>query len=224
MFENIYHQQIKGIGFAMTMSALACWSSISSAVDDIDHSTMDHSKHSGDEHAHHRAMVNQEGYVRRQSSYQLPDVTLVDQSGNRISSLKLLGEDAPVMLNFIFTTCTTICPVLSATFSQVHKEYGAELKGVRMISVTIDPEHDTPARLKEYAQRFHAPDDWIFLTGDLEAILEIQNAFDAYRGDKMSHIPLTFLRLSSDAPWVRLEGFPGANDLLKEYRLMASYE
>ena len=224
--ENSF-KALKVIGFTMTMSALACWTTTAVAADDIDHSKMDHSmmdhsQHSGDEHAQHRAMMNQEGYERKQASYQTPDVTLIDQNGKNISMVELLGGDDPLMLNFIFTSCTTICPVLTATFSQVQKEYGAELNGVKMISISIDPEYDTPARLKEYAQRFHAPDDWTFLTGDLEEVIEVMGAFDAYRGDKMNHIPLTFVRLSADTSWVRLEGFPGANDLLKEYKLMVS--
>jgi protein SCO1 len=167
-------------------------------------------------------MMNQAGYERREASYRVPDVTLIDHSGKRVSVAKLLNGDEPVMLNFIFTSCTTICPVLSATFSQVQKEYGSDLDGVKMISISIDPEYDTPARLQEYAERFNAPEGWIFLTGELDDVTRILTAFDAYRGDKMNHVPLTFVRVSANAPWVRLEGFPGANDLLREYRLSVS--
>lgn len=210
---------LKVIGLTMTMSTFACWATTAAAADEIDHSKMDHSMM---DHSQHMAMMNQEGYERKQASYQAPDVTLIDQNGKNVSMLELLGGDDPLMLNFIFTTCTTICPVLSATFSQLQKEYGAELDGVKMISISIDPEHDTPARMKQYAQRFHAPEEWTFLTGDLDTVVQVQSAFDAYRGDKMSHVPLTFLRISAGESWVRLEGFPGAKDLLKEYRLMAS--
>ena len=210
---------LKVIGLTMTMSTFACWATTAAAADEIDHSKMDHSMM---DHSQHMAMMNQEGYERKQASYQAPDVTLIDQNGKNISMLELLGGDDPLMLNFIFTTCTTICPVLSATFSQLQKEYGSELDGVKMISISIDPEHDTPARMKQYAQRFHAPEEWTFLTGDLDTVVQVQSAFDAYRGDKMSHVPLTFLRISAGESWVRLEGFPGAKDLLKEYRLMAS--
>ena len=228
MLIDKYYKMFKVIGFVVAMTTLGCWATTVTAIDNIDHSNMDHSmmdhsQHNGDEHARHRAMMNQEGFERKQASYQLPDVTLIDQSGKKVSTVELLGGDDPLMLNFIFTSCTTICPVLSATFSQLQKKYGSEINGVRMISMTIDPEYDTPEKLREYAQRFHARTGWTFLTGDRDDIVVVLKAFDAYRRDKMNHIPLTFLRHSTDTSWVRLEGFPGANDLLKEYRLMVAH-
>lgn len=188
----------------------------------MDHSMMDHSQHGSDEHAQHRAMMDQKGYSRKEVSYQLPDVMLIDQNGNKMSVAALFDGNSDVILNFIFTSCTTICPVLSATFSQMKIKYSAELNGVKMVSISIDPEYDTPDRLKEYAQRFHAQDDWTFLTGDLAAVMKVLNAFNAYRGDKMSHVPLTFLRKSSASSWIRLEGFASASELLKEYRIIGN--
>ena len=87
-----------------------------------------------------------------------------------------------------------------------------------MISITIDPEYDTSARLQAYAARYHAGPQWQFLTGNREDIVAVQKAFDAYRGTKMNHEPLTFLRASVDAPWVRLNGLASAADVVKEYR------
>jgi protein SCO1/2 len=87
-----------------------------------------------------------------------------------------------------------------------------------MVSISIDPEYDTPARLQNYAKRYKAGPEWQFLTGDLDTIMAVQQAFDAYRGDKMSHEPLTFLRASPRGPWVRIEGFASASELVREYR------
>lgn len=122
------------------------------------------------------------------------------------------------MLNFIFTTCTTVCPVMSATFSQAQGKLGK----VRMISISIDPEHDTPSRLKEYAKRFEAGPQWSMLTGSLENSIAVQRAFDIYRGDKMNHEPVTFMRKEPDQPWVRINGFISADDLVREYEKLAS--
>jgi len=122
-----------------------------------------------------------------------------------------------VMLNFIFTTCTTICPVLSASFTQTQKTLGPDASNVRMISISIDPEHDTPAKLREYAQRFQARAGWTFLTGDRDDIVAVLKAFDAYRRDKMNHIPLTLMRAAQQAGWIRMEGFASAGDLVREY-------
>ena len=128
----------------------------------------------------------------------------------------------PVALNFIFTTCTTICPVLSATFSQAQEDLQEQSTPPIMISVSIDPDHDTPERLADYAKSFHAGPGWLFLTGSKGSLLEIQKSFDAYRGDKLNHVPLTFLRASPNSSWVRLEGFTSARELNEEYEELIS--
>ena len=171
-----------------------------------------------DPHAHHRHMMKSKTYSRSLHHYQLPDLALVDMAGEKTTLLNEINRGQPVMLNFIFTTCTTICPVLSATFSQVEQQLGVERDQVRMVSITIDPEYDTPARLRAYAARYDAGPQWQFLTGKLEDIVAIQKAFEAYRGTKMNHEPLTFLRASAQAPWLRLNGLASAADVTKEYR------
>jgi protein SCO1/2 len=142
----------------------------------------------------------------------------VDQRGRSVRLASLLGAEQPLMLNFIFTSCTTICPVSLATFGAVREQLGSEAGGVRFVSISIDPEHDTPARLLEYAHRQGVGDSWHFLTGDSWSVRRVQEAFGAYRGDKASHAPLILLRASPEKPWLRIEGFPSASDLVREYR------
>jgi protein SCO1/2 len=127
-------------------------------------------------------------------------------------------------LNFIFTTCTTICPVLSASFSQLQEALGTEADEVRMVSISIDPEYDSPDRLREYAKRFHAGESWLFYTGNLSDIVTVQKAFDVYRGDKMNHPPVSFMRGRPDSPWIRFEGFASIEDLMHEYRTLVSQQ
>ncbi len=171
-----------------------------------------------DPHAHHRHMMHRKGYSRSVHDYRLPDLDLVGLDGNKTSLAQEVNCGKPVMLNFVFTTCTTICPVLSASFTQVQQEMGPEIEGVRMISITIDPEYDTPERLRAYAKRFEAGPQWQFLTGDLADIVVTQKAFDAYRGSKMNHEPVTFLRVADNEPWVRLNGIASASDIVQEYQ------
>ena len=87
------------------------------------------------------------------------------------------------MLNFIFTTCTTICLALSAIFSRAQRELGGEANNVRMISITIDAEQDTRI-IEKYADHFNARPGWQFLTGARLDIVATQKAFDADRGTK----------------------------------------
>jgi protein SCO1/2 len=176
------------------------------------------------EHHHHHAMADSSSYQRVSASYDIPDVRLVDTGGVKIPLRELLGGDEPVMLNFIFTSCTAICPVMSATFRQVQEQLGDERSKVRMVSISIDPENDTPARLKEYASRFAAGPQWRMLTGSVEDSIAVQRAFASYRGDKMSHAPATFLRVGGPGtPWVRLDGMASASDIIQEYRNLAAH-
>lgn len=173
------------------------------------------------EHHHHDMAASGGSYKRSIGYYRMPDVKLTDSNGKQVSLRSTLDADSPVMLNFIFTTCTAICPVMSSTFSSVQEKLGPEHK-VRMISVSIDPEHDSPARLSAYAKKFGAGAQWSMLTGSVESSIAVQRAFDAYLGDKMNHRPITFIRKGPGGPWLRIDGLASADDLLREYQKFAS--
>jgi protein SCO1/2 len=150
--------------------------------------------------------------------YRVPDIALTRDDGTSVRFRKELDDGQPVILNFIFTSCAAICPVMSQTFARIQRRLGDEREAVHLVSVSIDPEQDTPARLREYAKKLDAGPRWSFYTGTHEATVLLQRAFDAYRGDKMNHVPVTFLRVAPDQPWVRLEGFASADDVVQEYR------
>ncbi len=212
------HQPILAIVALLAGIAIASTSSFAS--NDADrYQAMDH--HHAMEHHHQHAMSGS-GYKRSVASYQIPDVKLLDEKGHEVALANSLGADKPVLLNFIFTTCTTICPAMSATFSQVQTRLGEEGGSVRMVSISIDPEHDSPTQLSAYAKRFEAGPQWSMLTGKLEDSIAVQRAFDVYRGDKMNHEPVTFMRKGADQPWVRIDGFASADELLREYRGLAT--
>lgn len=172
-----------------------------------------------DEHAHHHHQQMPEGpYQMSIQEYVLPDVALVRADGTEVHFPADIDDGRPVVLNFIFTTCTAICPVLSQTFAAFQKQLGDKVSQVHMVSVSIDPEQDTPERLAEYAKRYGAGPQWTFYTGTLEASIEVQKAFSAYYVDKMNHRPVTFLRRAPGEPWERIEGFTSPDDLVREYR------
>jgi protein SCO1 len=172
-----------------------------------------------DSHAHHKAMLAAENrYTRVKVDYALPDVAGITSAGKRATLAELVDSGSPVIVSFIFTSCQTICPVLTAILSQAQRDLAKQRIQPRIISFSIDPEYDTPERLRDYADSFHAEDNWLFVTGDIDSMLEVQKAFDAYRGDKLNHIPLTFIRLSGEEPWIRMEGFMSASDLVREYQ------
>jgi protein SCO1/2 len=84
------------------------------------------------------------------------------------------------------------------------------------MSISIDPEQDTPARLREYAKTFHAGPEWQHYTGALAASQGAQRAFDVYRGDKMDHAPAVLIRRAPGTEWRRIDGFATAEQVLAE--------
>lgn len=145
----------------------------------------------------------------------LADVPFVDGSGRATTLLRTLDVDGPVLVNFIFTSCTTICPIMSAGFAQLRSRLGPRRDSVRLVSISIDPETDSVDRLRTYGGRYDATPSWTLLTGSLEASRAAQRAFGAYRGDKSNHAPATYLRRSRTEPWEVLEGLASADQLLQ---------
>jgi len=97
---------------------------------------------------------------------QLPSFTLTADDGRPFGSAELAGR--PYVANFIFTRCPTICPKLTAAMARLQQRYDeAEVDDVRLVSISVDPDYDTPERLHEYA-RAHGADfeRWTLLTGD----------------------------------------------------------
>jgi len=155
--------------------------------------------------------------------YAVPAITLVRDDGRRVSLPDEINDGRPVLLNFIFTSCGGICPLMSQMFSQFQAQLGTEADSVHLMSISIDPEQDTPARLKEYAQQYRAGPEWQHYTGSLSASVAAQRAFDVYRGDKMSHAPITLMRAAPGEPWLRIDGFVTPDRLVSEYhKLLAS--
>jgi protein SCO1/2 len=169
-----------------------------------------------DPHANHHAAVAKT--IRSTAEYVVPDVKLVRDDGKAVTLKQELSDGRPVVLNFIYTTCTSICPLSSQTLADLQDRLGAARDKVHMMSISIDPEEDTPARLREYSQKFGAGPEWQHYTGTREASLDVQRAFNAYRGGKMNHTPLTLVRMAPGNRWVRIDGFATADQLASELR------
>jgi protein SCO1/2 len=158
------------------------------------------------------------GAGRTSAEYKVPEVKLVRDDGKSVSLPQELNDGRPVVMNFIFTSCTTICPLITQTFVRLQEKLGSDRDRVHLVSISIDPDADTPERLAEYAKRYHAGPEWQHYTGTLQAIIATQQAFGVYRGDKMSHTPVTLVRVAPGQPWVRFDGFATAEELLQEIR------
>ena len=144
-------------------------------------------------------------YETVEMTIELPEVTLIDQDAREVTLRELVDSGDVVMVDFIFGTCTTICPILSAGFSNLQRRLGSGPGGPVLISLSIDPEHDTPEIMTSYLKRYRAQPGWSFLTGDRDDIDVIMHAFDAYVPDKMSHQPVTFIKGTGTNEWVKID-------------------
>lgn len=155
-------------------------------------------------------------YERTVEKYVVPDVVLINQNGAKVRLKDLLQSDKPVVLDFIFATCTTICPILSAGYVNLQHKIGSDSQAIRLVSISIDPEHDTPKIMKAYLKRFQAKPGWDFLTGSREDIDKVMAVFGAYVQNKMSHRPLMLIHSPQNGSWIRLFGFMSTADFMNE--------
>ena len=115
----------------------------------------------------------------------LPDFSLTERSGKTVSRSDLLGKVNVV--DFIFTSCAAQCPQVTAQMVKVQSFALPRWKNVQLVSLTVDPERDTPAALSDYAKGFSAdPGRWLFLTGPKDRLDDLtRNGFKVASGSKV---------------------------------------
>ena len=146
----------------------------------------------------------------------LRDAPLLDAAtGKRVRLAQDVIGDRIALVNFIYTTCTTVCPVSSATFQQLQERLGAALgKEVVLVSITIDPLRDSPQRLREYAGRYEAREGWAWLTGAKPDVDGVLKGFGAYAARFEDHPAMVMLGDARGGPWTRFFGFPSVDELM----------
>jgi protein SCO1/2 len=146
----------------------------------------------------------------------IPDTIVYDQDGKKLRFYSDLVKGKTVAINFIFTTCTTICPPLTATFRKLQQELG-ERKGsdVHLISISVDPTTDVPERLKAFSAKFNAGPGWTFVTGDKQEVDLLLKSLGASVGDKNDHSPMVLVGNEAAGYWTRTYGLAPVGTLLK---------
>jgi protein SCO1/2 len=140
-------------------------------------------------------------------SLELPDVPVIDQDGKPKNFYTDLVKDKVVAVNFVFTTCRTICPPMGATFGKLQQVLGERAgKDVHLISVSVDPATDTPERLKAWSQKFGGGPGWTLVTGDRAEITRLLKAFGVYTANIGDHSPLVLIGNDARHHWTRAYG------------------
>jgi cytochrome oxidase Cu insertion factor (SCO1/SenC/PrrC family) len=146
----------------------------------------------------------------------IPDVELLDQDGRKIHFYTDLVKGRTVAINFIFTTCTTICPPLGATFARVQSELGDQMgRDVRIISISVDPVTDTPERMKAWGAKFKAGAGWTFVTGAKPQVDELLRALGAQTARPEDHSPAVLIGNDATGQWTRTYGLARPTQLVQ---------
>src|SRR5207237_4769445 len=136
------------------------------------------------------------------AALRIPDAHVYDQNGHRLNFYTDLGKGKTLAINFIFTTCTTICPPLTATFRRVQQNLGERIgRDIYLISVSVDPSTDVPERLRDFAAKFKAGPGWTFVTGDKAEINLLLKALGTAVADKNNHTPMILVGNDATGYW-----------------------
>ncbi len=149
------------------------------------------------------------------SSSRIPDVQVYDQRGRQLNFYSDLIKGKTVAINFIFTTCTTICPPLTATFRRVQQDLATRAPEATLISISVDPGTDNPQRLNDFAAKFKAGPGWTFVTGDNADITSLLRALGAAVGNKNDHTPMILIGNDVAGYWTRAYGLSSPTALVK---------
>lgn len=110
--------------------------------------------------------VGQNAPIPAPDKVELPDVKLTDQRGRQVRFIEDVAKDRIVVVTTFFTECAAICPVTGQKFAQLAKLLGRRLgREVVLVSVSVDPENDTPAEMREWMKPFHVREGWTLLSG-----------------------------------------------------------
>jgi protein SCO1 len=158
-----------------------------------------------DVHQHHMASPATTAAPTTVSGLRIPDVALIDQHGNTVHFYTDLVAGKVVAINTIFTTCTTICPLMGTNFGKLKKLLDDEVgRRALLISISIDPVVDTPQRLQEWSSRFgRAGPGWTLLTGSKADIDTLLKALQVFTADKQDHAPVVLIGGEGTGDWAR---------------------
>ncbi len=144
------------------------------------------------------------------------DVELINQDGQKMRFYSDVLKDKVVVINTFFTTCTGVCPPINRSLERVQEVLGDRLgKDAFLISMSVDPETDTPSRLKEYSRRFHAGPGWIFLTGKKENVDWALYKLGQYVETKDNHTNIIIIGNEPKGLWKKAFGLAKADELIK---------
>ena len=144
------------------------------------------------------------------------DVELLDQDGRKLRFYSDVLKGKTVVVNAFFTTCTSVCPPMNHNMMKVQEAFGDRVgRDVFFVSISVDPETDTPPRLKEYASRYKARAGWTFLTGKKENVDWALYKLGQYVEQREQHTNIFIIGNERTGLWKKAFGLAQADELVK---------
>jgi protein SCO1/2 len=148
-------------------------------------------------------------------SLSVPEVEVLDQDGRRIPFHADLVKGKVVVVSFIYTTCVFTCTSQGKSLSRLQQMLGERLgREVTLITVSTDPETDTPAKLKSWGATFGARRGWTFVTGEKTSLERLRKAFPGVRAGRDAHESIIFVGNDARGLWVRADGLRPTREIL----------
>jgi len=165
-----------------------------------------------DPHAAHRQKAPEPPTA---ASKWFTDVELLDQDGKKVRFYSDVLKGRTVVVNAFFTTCTSVCPPMNRNMEKIQEAFGDRVgRDVFLVSISVDPQTDTPPRLKEYAQKFHARPGWTFLTGKKENVDWALYKLGQYVENKDDHKTVFIIGNERTGLWKKAFGMAKVDDLI----------
>jgi protein SCO1/2 len=168
-------------------------------------------------------MMNKPASDAKGTEVELRDLDLIDQDGRSVRFASDVIADRIVVMDFIYTTCTTVCPVLSAVFGQLQERLGGRLgEDVVLVSVSVDPARDTPQRLRAYSAKHGAREGWLWLTGQKPVVDDVLQGLGAYAPNFEDHPAMVLVGDGRTGDWTRFFGFPSPDQIMAKVDELAT--
>lgn len=144
------------------------------------------------------------------------DVVLINQDGEPMRFYSDLLQDKTVVINAFFTSCPAVCPILSQKLLAIQQRLGDRMgKDLHLISISVDPETDTPQRLKAYSERFQAVPGWYFLGGPKENVDWALFKLGQQVKNKEAHTNIFIVGKASTGRWKKVLGLASSAEILE---------
>jgi protein SCO1/2 len=144
------------------------------------------------------------------------DVELTNQNGQTMRLYSDLIAGKTVVINSFYSTCVDVCPILAGTLKRIQASLGDRLgRDVILISITVDPETDTPVRLHDYAKSMAAKPGWFFVTGKKENVEMALAKLGMRVASKEDHTTVMIIGNEPKGLWKKAFGMASSDDIVK---------